>query len=393
MSLKMKLIEVTTKALEQEFIHWPDTLYKGDGNRIKPMDDDIRKVFDPKSNKLFRQGEAIRWILKGDDGSILGRVAAFIDRKQSKTHEQPTGGIGFFECIDDQQAANILFDTCRQWLQERGMEAMDGPVNFGDRDRWWGLLVDGFFPPNYATPYNPPYYQKLFENYGFQNYFNQYTYHRFFFDGDLDEHMKETAERIARNPLYRISHLTKGNLDKFAEEFTHVYNKAWVRHTGVSQFTLAHAKALLKSLKPILDERLVWFAYFDDEPVGFFIMIPEMNQVIRYMNGKMNLWGKLKFLWYFKMMKKCRTAVGMIFGIALEHQRKGLEGAIVYAFRNVAVSENFPYRELELNWIGDFNPTMMRIAEMVGCKIKKTHVTYRYLFDRSKPFSRAKKVS
>ncbi|MFO7722304.1 MAG: hypothetical protein R6V49_03680 [Bacteroidales bacterium] len=389
----MKIIEVNSKALEREFLHWPDTLYKGDTNRIKPMDEDIRKVFDPKSNKLFRQGEAIRWILKDDSGRTLGRIAAFLDRKQSKTHEQPTGGVGFFECIDDQVAANTLFDACRDWLRERGMEAMDGPVNFGDRDRWWGLLVDGFFPPNYAMPYNPPYYQKLFESYGFQNYFNQYTYHRFFFDGDLDEHMKETADRIAQNPSYRISHLTKGNLDKFAEEFTHVYNKAWVRHTGVTQFTLAHAKALLKSLKPILDERLVWFAYYEDEPVGFFIMIPEMNQVFRYLNGKMNSWGKLKFLLYFKVMKKCTTAIGMIFGIALEHQRKGLEGALVYAFRKVAIARNFPYRELELNWIGDFNPTMMRIAEMVGCKIRKTHITYRYLFDRSKPFSRAKKVS
>jgi hypothetical protein len=390
----MNLVEVNTKVLEKEFIHWPDTLYKGDPNRIKPLDDDIRKVFDPEINKLFRQGEAIRWILKSVDGTTtIGRIAAFIDRKQSITHEQPTGGLGFFECIDDQEAANTLFDACRSWLEERGMEAMDGPVNFGDRDRWWGLLVDGFYPPNYCMPYNPPYYQKLFESYGFQNYFNQYTYHRFFFDGDLDEHMQETADRIAKNPSYRMSHLAKGNLDKFAEEFTIVYNKAWVRHTGVTQFKLAHAKALLKSLKPILDERLVWFAYYNDEPIGFFIMIPEMNQVFRYLNGKMDLWGKLKFLWYFKVLKRSRTAVGMIFGIAMEHQRKGVEGAIVCAFREVALKKNFPYKELELNWIGDFNPTMMRIAEMVGCKIKKTHITYRYLFDSSKPFNRAKRVS
>lgn len=389
----MKLKEVQSKNDEKEFLRLPDKLNRKDKNWVKPLDKDIISVFDPKSNKHFRHGEAIRWILIDDDGRVIGRVAAFIDRKICNTYDQPTGGMGFFECVDDQHAANLLFDVAKNWLIARGMEAMDGPVNFGDRDRWWGVLVDGFYPPNYCVPYNPPYYQKLFETYGFKNYFNQYTYHRYIYDGDLDEHMKITAERIARNPAYVIRHMDKGNLDKYAEEFRHVYNAAWTRHSGVKEFSLTHARALLNSLKPILDVRLGWFAYYNDEPVAFFIMLPEMNQVFRYLNGKMNLIGKLKFLWHFKVRKVCTTAVGTIFGIAVEHQKKGLEGALVYAFREVAIAGKFPYRELELNWIGDFNPTMMRIAEMVGCKIRKTHYTYRLLFDASKPFERAKKVS
>ena len=389
----MKLIEVVSKHDNKEFLRLPDKLNRKDKNWIRPLDKDIISVFDPKANKLFRHGEVIRWILKSDQGEVIGRVSAFIDRKICNTYDQPTGGLGFFECINDQKAADTLFDAARNWLQERGMEAMDGPVNFGDRDRWWGVLVDGFFPPNYCMPYNPPYYQKLFESYGFRNYYNQYTYHRNIFDGDIDEHMKTTAERVRKNPAYVIRHMDKINLDKYAEEFRHVYNAAWTRYSGVKEISLTHARAILNSLKPILDERLGWFAYYNDEPVAFFIMIPEMNQVFRYVNGRLNLIGKLKFLWHFKVRKVCRTAVGMIFGVAVEHQKKGLEGALVYAFREVAIAENFPYKELELNWIGDFNPTMMRIAEMVGCKIRKTHYTYRLLFDPSKPFSRAKRVS
>jgi GNAT superfamily N-acetyltransferase len=205
--------------------------------------------------------------------------------------------------------------------------------------------------------------------------------------------MKLKAERIAQNPKYRIAHISRGNLDKYAEEFRHVYNNAWSRHAGVKEITLTHAKALLNSMKPILDERLVWFAYYEDEPVGFFIMIPEMNQVFRHINGKLDLLGKLKFLWYFKIRKVATTALGLIFGIAEDHQRKGVDGAIVTAFKNEAIKKGFSYTDLELNWIGDFNPTMMRVAEMVGCKIRKTHITYRFLFDRNKEFVRAKRVN
>ncbi len=389
----MKLTEVTTQKLDRAFLKMPDKIYLNDKNWIKPLDSDISKIFSPGDNKLFRQGEAIRWILTDDKGNTIGRVAAFIDRRISLSFDQPTGGMGFFECIDDREAAFMLFDAAKAWLQERGMEAIDGPVNFGNRDRWWGLLVDGFYPPNYCMPYNPPYYEKLFEAYGFKNYFNQYTYHRKVYDGDLDLHLKATAERIANNPSYRIEHIHKHNLERYAEEFSHVYNKAWIGHSGVKEITTTHARALLKSLRPILDERLVWFVYHLDEAVGFFIMLPEMNQVFRYLNGKMDLAGRMKFLWHFKIRKVCTKALGLIFGIVPEHQHKGLEGAIVYAFREVALAKNFQYKDLELNWIGDFNPTMMRIVEMVGCKILKTHVTYRLLFDPSKPFTRAKKIN
>lgn len=389
----MKLTAVTTPALSREFHRIHNLINKHDPAWIQPLFSEVEKVFSPAENKSFRHGEAIRWILQDDEGNTIGRVAAFIDRKISEKSEQPTGGMGFFDCINDTRAAFMLFEAARQWLEERGMEAMDGPVNFGDRDRWWGLLTEGFLEPNFCMPYNPPYYRELFEGYGFQDYFRQYTYHRQVYDGDLDVHLKETADRIAANPRYRICHISRGNLQKYAAEFAYIYNHAWTRHGGIKEFTTAHAMALLKSLKPILDERLIWFAYYDDEPVGFLIMIPEMNQIFKHVNGKMNLTGKLKFLWYFKWMKKCNKALGLIFGFVEQHQRKGLEGAMVYAFRSVALSKGFPYREIELNWIGDFNPTMMRIVEMVGFKVRKTHITYRYLFDRTKPFTRAKRVS
>lgn len=388
-----KVVEVNNKRTEKEFLLLPVSLYKNEKNWIRPLDKDIQSVFDPKQNKKFRQGECIRWILVDENKKTVGRIAAFIDPQTSKTYEQPTGGIGFFECIYNKEAASLLFNTCKEWLQKKGMEAMDGPINFGDRDRWWGLLVDGFYEPNYCMPYNFEYYKALFEDYGFQNFYNQYTYHTPINDHGLKNTVREKALRIAGNPDYVFRTIERKKLDKYSEDFVTIYNKAWGKYAGASSITKTHAKGLFRSMKAIMDERILWYAYYKDDPVAFFLMIPEINASIKRLNGKFHQLAKLKFLYYFKLRKVCKKAFGVIFGVVPEHQGKGLEAAIIMAYAKVALSPSFPYTEMEMNWIGDFNPAMMKINEDVGAKIRKTHVTYRYLFDRTKEFKRAARRS
>jgi GNAT superfamily N-acetyltransferase len=384
----MQIIEVKdNKNLAKEFLQLPVRLYKNDKNWIRPLDNDIEDIFNPRKNKYFRHGECTRWILQDDKGATIGRVAAFIDRKTAKTYDQPTGGMGFFECIDDKEAAFILFDICKKWLEERGMEAMDGPINFGDRDRWWGLLIDGFTEPNYGMFYHFPYYRALFEAYGFKLYFNQYTYARPVMK-ELSEKIADKADRIARNPSYSFSHLKVKELERYAEDFRTIYNKAWVKHKGVKEMPKAQAMTIMNKMKPVLDEEIVWFAYYDNEPVGFFIMLPELNQIFKHVNGKLDLIGKIKFVWH-KWRGSCKKMFGVAFGIVPEHQGKGLEGAIVMAAAKKVQKSNFRYKDFEMNWIGDFNPKMMHVAESVGGDICKTHATFRKLFDETKPFKRA----
>jgi hypothetical protein len=390
--MKYQIQEVNTKKREKQFINLPVSLYKNEKNWIRPLDKDIQKTFDPKRNKYFRHGKAIRWILtETSTGKVIGRVAAFVDEKTAnKKNEQPTGGMGFFECVDNQEAANILFDTAKNWLQENGMEAMDGPINFGDRNENWGLLVKGDFPPNYGMPYQFPYYQKLFENYGFKVFFRQLTYHRKIIPGQIDLTPKviEKAEAVIADPNYSFQHVNMSHFHRYAEELRKIYNKAWAKFVGLGDMSKPQASTLIKKLKPLIDPRLFWIGYYKKEPVAMFLSLPDLNQVFKHVNGKLNWLGKLKLL-YILRTGKIHKAIGTLFGVVPDHQGKGVEAAIVMAFaKYISRYKKFQYTDLEMNWIGDFNPKMMRVAEQVGGKILKVHHTYRYLFDQTKPFTR-----
>ncbi len=385
------LIEVTTKDTRLEFLNFPATLYSDDTNWIRPLNQDVDKVFDRNKNRLYKFGDAVRWIIKDQKGTTVGRIAAFYDEKTAKKNDQPTGGCGFFDCINDQEAASMLFDAAKQWLTGRGMEAMDGPINFGSREHFWGCLKDGFYEPIYNMPYNHPYYNELFEAYGFQNYFNQYTFHLPLIVGNFDPVIREKADKIRQNLDVSFSfHNVKDPMTS-AHNFMTVFNAAWAKFDGVKPVTEKQSRALFKAMKQIIDPRLIIFAYNKGEPIAFFIMIPDLYQITRKFNGKFHLLNKLRLLYDLKVKKACTRVVGLIFGVVPEFQGKGVaEGMIVY-FED-EVGQGVKYTDLEMNWIGDFNPKMIRLVKQIGSKVKKTHVTYRFLFDREKKFTRAKVI-
>lgn len=386
------LEEVTLKKQEKEFINFPARLYRQEKNWIRPLDEEIKKVFDPKRNKMFRTGEAIRWLLKDEKRKTVGRLAAFYEKRTARKNTQTTGGIGFFDCIHQQKAANKLFDAGKSWLEAKGMEAMDGPVNFGDRDNFWGCLKDGFYENTFNMPYNFLYYNELFEGYGFKNYFNQYVYSKNITEG-ATEIAHQKAQRILKNPDYRFDIFRWKYFERYAEDFLTIYNKAWARFPGVGTMRLPQAKRLLHSLKPVIDERAILFGYYKNKPISFFIMIPDINQIICSFNGKLHWMNKLRLYLGLKVFHKANRLLGLIFGVTPEHQGKGVESAIIQRFEDETKKPGFPYVHLEMNWIGDFNPKMMKMVKHnVDAHIYKTYVTYRYLFDRSKEFQRAKKL-
>ncbi len=385
--------EVTDALKIKVFNDFPVSLYRNEPNWCRPLDVSVEEIFDRKKNQHLEKGNIIRWIISDPDGNCLGRIAAFFTEDSFIQNDQPTGGIGFFDSVDDKEVAFLLFDQAKEWLLANGLVAMDGPVNPGMRDAFWGCLVDGFHEPVFNMPYNFPYYKKLFEDYGFRNYFNQYTYQRTFEDtSDLHPVVLRTAKRILTNPDYQFKLIEKGN-KQFALDFQVIYNKAWSKFTGTKDITGQEALTLLKSMELIMDERLIIYGYFKEEPICFFIMMPDIGQITKNFNGKFNWFNKLRFFWALKVRHKVDRVIGRIFGVIPEYQNKGVEGALVLFFQEQIQKPSFRYKTFELNWIGDFNPVMMKIAEFIGGSVYKTHVTYRYLFNRNAEFKRAPLVN
>ena len=387
----MNLIEVKTKEDAKKFITISIDLYKNESAWIRPIDKEIEAIFNPNENSNYKNGECIRWILE-ENHKVIGRIAAFVNHNTAtKDNKQATGGVGYFECINSQEAANILFNISKKWLKGMGMEAMDGPINFGDRDKWWGLLTKGFdIEPNYQCNYNFSYYQELFENYGFQNYFDQYTFTRKVKD-PVNHRLQHKADLIKKDPNYTFEHFNMNKFKKQTKDIISIYNKAWVGHNGVSEMTQEKGEAIINQLKPILEEKIIWLGYYKEKPIAFYFNIPDANQILKYVNGKLDIIGKLKFFWY-KRFSKNQKMLGIIFGVIPEHQGKGVDGAIILASLDTLHDISYKYPVTEIKGIGDFNRKMILVIKQVGGDICKVHSTYRYLFDRKKPFERMKNI-
>ncbi len=377
--MKYKVIEVSTPEHIKQFYKVARNIYRNDKNFICPPDAIIEGIFNPKQNTFFSHGQATRWILENENGDLVGRIAAFINEKKAYTFSIPTGGMGFFECIDDYEAAKILFDTSKKWLSSRGMKAMDGPINFGENDNFWGLLVDGFMPQSFGMNYNPPYYKSFFEKYGFSVYFEQITNHL-----DLTvpfpERFWKIADWVMARGQYEYRHFTYEQQDKFIKDFEEIYNDAWQFHENFTPVDTKDVKDMIGGMKSFAVPEFIWFAYHDNEPVAFELMIPDLNQLFKQFNGTISFWDKLKILFKGKKSFFNRTRI-VIMGVKPKYQKSGVESGMFKKMDEVMKCHP-QYKEIELSWVGDFNPKMRALQESVGAKFAKKHITYRYYFDK-----------
>lgn len=374
----MRTIEVLNDIDARKFLELPFFIYKEDPQWVSPLLDDIAAIFDPSRNVFFQFGKCTRWILVDDKGTVIGRIAAFINEKKAYKDDVPTGGCGFFECINDQQAANHLFDQATSWLSAQGMQAMNGPINFGENDTWWGLLVEGFTGPFYGMNYNPPYYKSLFEQYGFTVRFEQIS-NRMDVKKGLPDRVKKIAAWVEKRNGFKVRPLDLNEIPKYAADFKEIYNDAWVNFehfTPVEDQTIAET---IRKIKPIMDPNLILFAYTDkDEPVSFVMILPDTNELISNLNGRLDLWGKLKFLWN-KLTVRHKRMRCVIMGTKRKYQNHGLESCLFMKLQEYTHQLNH-YEELELSWVGDFNEKMMALHESIGAVFAKKHITYHKSF-------------
>jgi len=382
----MKLIEVKNRKTEKRFLDVARIIYKDNEFWVCPLDSQVKAVFNPKKNVFYRHGEAVRWILKNDKGELIGRVAAFINWKKANNFDQPTGGMGFFECVNDKKAAFMLFDKCKEWLLEREMKAMDGPINFGENDRFWGLLVEGFTQQAYGMQYNHPYYKDFFEDYGFKFYFEQVS-NSLDLTKPFPERFWKIAGWIQQKEAYTFEHFRFDNAEKYLKDIKEVYDTAWEFHENNTPVAFDELRRTLRELKKFVVEEFIWLVYAENKPIAFLVMIPDINQVIKQFDGKMNLFKMLKFKRLLKSNTITRSRI-TIMGVVPKYQKSGVESGIFWNVDKVMKTKPH-YTHIELSWVGDFNPKMRTLHESVGGVFANRHITYRKLFDDNIEYHRS----
>ncbi|MCX8112307.1 MAG: GNAT family N-acetyltransferase [Bacteroidia bacterium] len=380
----MRVIPVRTAAEQQAFLDFPRRLYADDPNWVGPLDLELRALFNPKRNPHFSEGEAQWWLAQDSRKQVVGRIAAFIYYPKARRYAVPTGGIGFFEVVEDYAVAEALLATAQAWLAERGMQAVDACINFGENDRFWGVLIEGFdSPPSYGMPYNKPYYADYLSRYGFELYFRQES-------RELDlRQIPERIIRIAQRAAYKegvsFSYPNLSNLHHYALDFMTIYNDAWRFHEHFVPLTEDRLRLIVENLKPILIEEMIYFAYVENEPAGIILAIPDLNQIFRPWRGRPTLWQLLSFLWrkrnkyaWYRRKGILTRARVMLMGVRPKFQRRGLESALAYLPVPPVVQMGITHAEL--SWVGDFNPAMLAVLEAIQARRSRIHATFRYYF-------------
>lgn len=384
--MTFNIIEVTKSEDVEKFHQIQREIYRSDHHWISPFYNDVEAIFDPARNDFHQHGVIRRWIALAGN-KCIGRVAAFVNLKRALSYPQPTGGMGFFESIDDQEVAFALFNVCKGWLTEFGIQAMDGPINFGENNAWWGLVVNGFTKPIYKHNYNPPYYQQFFEAYGFKKYFDQY-YYSFDLTRGFPKRYLEFATKWKARGDYDCQMIDLEHLDRFARDFMEVYNQGWVTHDNFKGMSLDRALFLFNKMKPIIDPQLIWFLYHEKRPIGFAIMIPEINSLVAPLKNAQSEWVRKLFIKARLVFNQCKVAYGFVLGFVPEYQCKGLEG-LLFSSMYQEIARSRKYKTLRIGWAGDFNPKVVNMYRKMGFEQTQTSRTYRYLFDSDLTFERS----
>lgn len=362
---------VSTKEEKKRFVDFIYSFYEDAENWVPPLRMDQKKLINTDKNPFYKNAE-IELFIAEKDGKEVGRIAAIIDHRYNDYHGSKTGHFGFFECIDDQHTANLMFRVAEDWLRDKGMENVLGPANPGMMDTI-GVLIEGFAKKPYILmPYNFPYYDRLIKQAGFEKAMDMYAY---IVDTETVavDRMNRAMDIVKRRlPNLEIRPV---NLKKMSSEIKiiqKIFNSTWKDNWGFIPLSEEEFKALGKDLKLIIDTDYAHIAEIDGEPIAFSVGLPNINEILMDMNGKLFPFGIFKLLWGRKKIKGLRTA---LMGVLPEWQGKGIDALLHQrSIQNGLETEGKTVSEL--SWILETNTEMVRVAEKIGGSLDKTYRMY-----------------
>ena len=364
------------------FYKLPFQIYEDYPQWAPPFRSEIESIFDANENAFFSKGECERYLIKNGD-EVLGRFAVMNTPERDKVLDPTMGGIGFIEMVEDPKVVETMLAFAKQWHQKRGYNAMRGPINFGENDTYWGLLVENFDePPIYGMFYHPPYYKELIEDTTAQKLDDHWSYKREF-DQPIPERMQRITDRIEQREEVSLRPIDKKNIYRDAEHIRKIYNDAWSnqditeREEEFTELTQDTVENMINKLKPVLIPESVLIAFVNEEPASFVVCVPDLNEVSKETGGRLRWWHYPKLFWFKRRAKHLRT---LVFGTRPKYRKMGLE-ALTFTRGIQFTKEAAPSLEyLEGAWVSESNWLMQRSLEALGCYHHKTHRTYKWEF-------------
>ena len=364
----LTITEVVTRRDRRAFVRLPWKLYAGDRHWVPPLLMDVKKRLDPRKNPFFEHGDAVLFLARSN-GEPVGRIAAITNRLHDEIHAESAGFFGWFECIDDPDVAAALMDAARKWTRSRGAEILRGPVSFSTNDEC-GTLIEGFDgPPTFLITYNPPYHDELIRGTGLEKAMDLLSFRLVVKEFALDR-IGRIIEKVKRRDGITVRNLRR---DDFATEIgriKEIYNDAWADNWGFIPMTEAEIDHMAKDLKPLLDPRLVAFVERGDETIGFSLVLPNYNEVIQKLNGRLFPFG------FFKLLRGARrtNSIRMV-AMGLRRDVRTGADAILYhdAFRqSLALGKEWS----DLGWVLETNHVMCNTIKKIGGRVHRRHRLY-----------------
>lgn len=362
------ILPVQTKKELKEFIRLPWKIYKGNPNWVPPLISELKKTFNKEKYPFFEHSDA-EFFLAKRNGETVGRIAAIKNNNHLKIYNDDLGFFGFFESINDQGVANGLFNEAVQWLKNHGLKKIRGPENYSQNEEI-GLLIDAFdTPPVIMMPYNPPYYKTLVESAGFEKAIDLYAY-QVESSGDIPERLQKSVGKLKQCYNFNIRKINLKKIDEEIEKIKVVYNSAWAENWGAVPFTDTELNAIKNDLLKIANPDIVFLAEINGEPVGVSVAVPDINEALIKINGRLFPLGMFKFLYFMRNIKGVRV---LIMGVLKEHRNKGIDIAFYYETFKNGLRHGFV--KGEMSWILENNYAMRNAAEKIP--LTRHYKTYR----------------
>ncbi|MFH1825481.1 MAG: hypothetical protein ABH873_09720 [Candidatus Firestonebacteria bacterium] len=367
-------MDVTVKPVRsdkelKDFIDLPWKVYKDFPHWIPPLKKEVKEMLDAKIYPFWQHAERELFVAYQGDEPV-GRISAIIDENHNKFQEEKAGFFGFFECWPDYNVAEKLFAVAKEWCQKKGASFLRGPASPSLNDEC-GFLLEGFDEdPAIMMPYTPPYYLEFSEKFGFKKIKDLYAFLKTAETG-IPERIEKMMKRISRNSNIKVRKFDIKNFDRDVQIIKDVYNSAWEKNWGFVPMTSAEFDLSAKKMRDFFDPRLILIAEVNGEVAGVTITLPNINEVLKKINGKLGPIEIMKFLYYKRKIKGCRTLVG---GVKKEHRTTGVIAVLFYENGIRAIEAG--YKWCELGWNLEDNDLINRFDVEVGGVLYKKYRLY-----------------